>query len=65
MVVALAMADSSDSYIEAVLGPLRYAARWLKMEWAGQVIAFGVGDPGEVKNYPEVLAQAQELGRSL
>ena len=65
MVIALAMADSSDSYIEAVLAPLRYATKWLKMEWAGQVIAFGVGDPGEVENYPEVLAQARELGQSL
>lgn len=65
MVVALAMADSDDSYIDAVLAPLRYAAQWLKMEWTGPVIALGVADPGDVDKHLEVLAQAREIGRSL
>ncbi len=65
MVVALAMADATDEYVDAVLAPLRYAAKWLKMQWAGQVIACAVGDPGDIEDYPQVLAQARELGQSL
>ncbi len=65
MLVALAMADPNAGYVDAVLAPLRYGAKWLKMEWAGQIIADGVGDPGEVENHPELLAEARKLGQSL
>ena len=65
MVVALAMADADDSYVEAVLAPLRYAANWLKMEWAGQVVATGVSDPGDVEQRPDLLADARAVGQSL
>ena len=65
IVVALAMADTDDSYVEAVLAPLRYAAAWLKMTWAGQIVALGVVDPGDMQNHPEVLAEARELGQCL
>ncbi len=65
MVVALAMADADDSYVEAVLAPLRYAANWLKMEWAGQVVATGVAEVGDVVAHEDVLANARALGQSL
>ena len=65
LVVALAMADSDASYIEAVLAPLRYAAKWLKMEWVGEIVATGVSDPGEVGQHPDLLADARALGQSL
>ncbi len=65
LVVAVAMADSDTSYLEAVLAPLRYAAKWLEMPWAGEVIATGVADPGEVEQRPDVLADARALGQSL
>ncbi len=65
LVVALAMADPHPGYVEMVLGPLRQAAKWLKMDWAGQVVASGISDPGDIENYPQVLADACELGQSL
>ena len=65
MVVALAMADADDSYVEGILAPLRYAAKWLKMQWVGEVVATGVSDPGEVEQRPDVLADARALGQSL
>jgi len=63
--VVVTMADSDTSYLEAVLAPLRYAARWLKMQWVGEVVATGVSDSGEVKQHPDVLADARALGQSL
>jgi len=65
LVVALAMADADDSYVEGVLAPLRYAAKWLKMQWAGEVVATGVSDPGDVEQRPDLLADARALGQSL
>jgi len=65
LVVVVAMADSNASYLEAVLAPLRYAAKWLKMQWAGEVVATGVSDPGEVEQRPDLLADARALGQSL
>ncbi len=65
MVVVLAMADSESEYVEAVLAPLRYAARWLKMQWAGEIVATDVTEPGDVARCPDVLAQARALGQSL
>ncbi len=65
MVVALAMADPHLDYVEVVLAPLREAAKWLEMEWAGEVIASGVSDPGDIENHPQVLSEARELGKSL
>ncbi len=65
MVVVLAMADSEPEYVEAVMAPLRYAAQWLKMQWAGEIVATGVAEPGDVARCPEVLAQARALGQSL
>jgi len=64
LVVALAMADADDSYVEAVLAPLRYAAKWLKMQWVGEIVATGVSDPGDVEQHPDVLADARALGQS-
>jgi len=65
MVVALAMEDPRPGYLPMVLDPLRQCARWLRIEWAGEVVATGVRDPGDVENHPEVLARARELGASL
>jgi len=65
LVVVVAMADSDTSYIEAVLAPLRWAAKWLKMPWAGEVVATGVSDPGEVEQRPDLLADARARGQSL
>ncbi len=65
MVVVLAMADPQPGYVETVLAPLRQAAKWLKMEWAGQVIASGVSDPGDIESHPQALSEARELGKSL
>ncbi len=65
LVVVVAMADSNASYLEAVLAPLRWAAKWLKMEWVGEVVATGVSDPGEVEQQPDLLADARALGQSL
>ena len=65
MVVVLAMADAKPEYVEAVMAPLRYAAKWLKMQWAGEIVATGVAEPGDVARCPEVLAQARALGQSL
>jgi len=64
MVVALALADPQPGYVEAVLAPLRLAAKWLQMEWAGEVVAAGVSDPGEVERQPRILAAARALGQS-
>lgn len=65
LVVALSCADPEPGYLELVLGPLRQAAKWLRMEWAGQVVASDVADPGDLRAKPEVLAEAKELGRGL
>ena len=65
MVVALVMADPQPGYVEAVLAPLRYAAEWLKMQWAGEIVATGVAEPGDVAQCPDVLAQARALGQSM
>ena len=65
LVVVVAMADSDTSYLEAVLAPLRYAAKWLKMQWVGEVVATGVSDPGQVAQRPDLLADARALGQSL
>ena len=63
--VALAMADPYPDYLEIVLAPLRQAADWLDIEWAGEVAATGVSDPGDIEKYPDVLAEAHRLGQSL
>jgi len=65
LVVAVAMADANAEYVEDVLAPLRRAAEWLKMQWAGEVVATGVSAPGEVKQRPDLLASARALGQSL
>ena len=65
IVVVLAMADADDSYVEAVLAPLRYAADWLKMEWAGQIVATGVADVGDIAAREDLLADARAIGQSL
>jgi multimeric flavodoxin WrbA len=65
LAVALALADPEPGYLPLVLGPLQQAAKWLKLEWAGEVVASDVADPGDVEAKPEALAQARELGRSL
>ena len=65
LVVAVAMADSDASYLEAVLAPLRHAAIWLRMQWTGEIVAEGVSDPGEVEKRPDLLAEARAVGQSL
>jgi multimeric flavodoxin WrbA len=65
MVVALALADPEPGYLDMVLGPLQQAAKWLRMEWAGEVVAASVADPGDLGARPEVLAEARALGRAL
>jgi multimeric flavodoxin WrbA len=65
LAVALAMADPEPGYLDMVLGPLQQAAKWLRMEWVGEVIATSVADPGDLEAQPEVLAQAREFGRLL
>jgi len=65
LVVALAMADTDTEYLEAVLAPLRYAAEWLEMPWAGEVVATGVSAPGDAEERPDLLADARALGQSV
>ncbi len=65
LVVVAAMADNDTDYLKAVLAPLHYTAKWLKMQWAGEVIATGVSDPGDVEQRPDLLADARAIGQSL
>ena len=65
LVVALSCADPEPGYLELVLGPLRQTAKWLRLEWAGEVVASDVADPGDLRAKPQVLAQARALGRGL
>lgn len=65
LIVALALADPEPGYLDMVLGPLQQAAKWLGMEWVGEVVATSVADPGDLAAQPEVLAAARELGRGL
>lgn len=62
---ALALADPEPGYLDMVLGPLQQAAKWLRMTWAGEVVATSVADPGDLAAQPGVLAAARELGRAL
>jgi len=65
LVAALALADPEPGYLDMVLGPLQQAAKWLRMQWAGEVVAAGVADPGDLDAQPSALTQARALGRNL
>lgn len=65
MAAALALADPEPGYLGMVLGPLQQAAKWLRMTWAGEVVAAGVAEPGDLATCADVRAAARELGRGL
>lgn len=57
--------EADPTMADGTLGMFRKSFAYLEMEFAGAVVVPGVTKLGEVRDHPEAIAQARELGRKL
>ena len=64
VILAIPMGDSDPATGRHVVGMFTDALKYVKADLVASVLAPGAYDPGEVRNYPEVLERARSAGRN-